>query len=401
MIRLSVHGMATGGDGVGRADDGRVVFVRGALAGEVVDAEVVETRKRFARAEVRSIIEAAPGRRSAPCHHLTEGCGGCDLQHADEPTQRASKLAIVADCLQRIGRLAAPVVEAAGSVAPQGYRTTLRVAVEDGRAGHRERNSHRVVPTPDCLVAHPALRRVMREGRFPGAEEVVVRVSEATGEVLVIVSPDATGSTCPVGSVLGADELAAGAEAVLWEDIAGVRLRVSAGSFLQSSPAAATLLVDEVRRIADRVEPASLADLYGGIGVFAAAVRVPGRVVMVEQHGPAVADARVNLADLAQHEVVESAVERWVPQPVDLVVADPPRAGLGRAGVDVVAGTGCGDVALVSCDPGSLGRDAGLLAAAGYEQVSSRVVDVFPQTSHIEVVSHFTRSAGVNRPSAP
>lgn len=402
MIRLSVHGIATGGDGVGRADDGRVVFVRGALPGEIVDAEVVETRKRFARAEVHTVVEAASGRRHEPCHHVAQGCGGCDLQHADVVTQRALKLDIVRDCLERIGRLEQPVVEAAGAVAPESYRTTIRVAVDGGRAGHRARGSHRVVPTPDCLVAHPTLRRVLAEGEFSGAEEVFARVSEATGEVLVVVSPHADGSSCPVGTLVGADALTAGADASLSEDIAGTRFRVSAASFLQSSPAAATVLVEEVRRIADRVTPRTLADLYGGIGVFAATVPVPGAAVVVEQNAAAVADARVNVGDLGRPvEVVASTVERWQPEQVDFVVADPARAGLGRAGVDVVVGTNAADIALVSCDPGALGRDAGLLAAAGYRLLRSRVVDVFPQTSHVEVVSHFTRSDGVNPPLSP
>ena len=402
VTRLNIHGIATGGDGVGRADDGRVVFVPGALPGEVVEVEITETRKRFARAEILSVVEAAPGRRTEPCRHLAEGCGGCDLQHADVATQRALKLDIVRDCLERIGRLDDPTVEPAGAVAPESYRTTIRVAVDGGQAGHRARSSHRVILTPECLIAHPTLRRVLAEGSFGGAAEVFARVSEATGELLVVVSPTASDSSCPGGTVVGVDEVTAGAAASLVEEIAGTRFRVSARSFLQSSPAAATLLVDEVRRIAGEVQPRSLADLYGGIGVFAATVPVPGRVIMVEQNASAVADARVNLGGLdGPVEIVDSKVERWWPEHVDLVIADPARAGLGRTGVEVVVGTEAADIALVSCDPGSLGRDAGLLVGAGYRLVSSRVVDVFPQTSHVEVVSHFTRSDGVNRPLSP
>ena len=396
-----MHGIATGGDGVARDDDGRVVFVRGALPGELVDAEVTEAKKRFARAELVAVESPSPGRRSEPCGHIADGCGGCDLQHAEVDTQRALKLDIVRDCLERIGRIDAPIVEAGGAVPAESYRTTIRVAVAGDRAGHRGRRSHQAVPTPDCLVAHPALRSVLAEGRFPGADEVFVRVSEATGELLVIVSPDASQSESPVGRVIGADELAVD-DVSFDEDIGGVRFRVSARSFLQSSPAAASLLVDEVRAIAEACAPASLADLYGGIGVFAATVPVPGRVVLVEQNASAVADARLNLAGLGERvSIVASPVERWRPEPVDLVVADPARAGLGRAGVEVIAATGAADIALVSCDPGSLGRDAGLLVESGYDLVRSRVIDVFPQTSHVEVVSHFTRSDGVNRPSSP
>ncbi|MEM7286770.1 MAG: TRAM domain-containing protein [Actinomycetota bacterium] len=397
MARLHVHGIATGGDGVARADDGRVVFVRGALPGEVVDAEFVETRKRFARAVAVAVEEPAPGRRTPPCRHVEDDCGGCDLQHADVDTQRRLKLDIVRDCLERIGRLSAPVVEAAGSVPAEAYRTTMRVAVRGGRAGHRARRSHAVVITPDCLVAHPSLVSVVADARFGHAEEVFARVSIATGEVIVIVAPTRGDAVSPLGRVVGADEVAEGADVSLEEDIAGVRFRVSARSFLQSSPTAASLLVEEVRRIADASGPESLADLYGGIGVFAATVPVAGRAVLVERNPSAVADARINLGGLGREvDIVQSDVARWRPEPIDLVVADPARAGLGRDGAAVVAATGAADVALVSCDPGSLGRDAGLLVEAGYRLVSSRVVDVFPQTSHVEVVSHFTRSEGVN-----
>ncbi len=391
MVRLRIDRIATGGDGVARDDDGRVVFVAGALPGETVEARVTGAKKRFATAEVVQVVEAAPARVVPPCHHLVAGCGGCDLQHVAPPTQHELKVEIVADCLERIGRLASPNVTAGGALAPTGYRTTVRAAVVDGQAGHRRRRGHEVVATPECLVAHPQVRAVLAEGRFGDAEEVFVRASLATGERLVVVSPTAVGASVPAGAVIGADELDRREDAHLYEDVAGVRLRVSARSFFQSSPLAATALVEEVSRISDAVGVESLADLYGGIGVFAACVPVVGRVVLVEQNPWAVADARVNLAG-TDAQLVEARVEAWEPEPVDLVVADPARRGLGAAGADVVARAGAPHVVLISCDPGSLGRDAGLLAARGFSLVESRVFDLFPQTSHVEVVSHFTRS---------
>ena len=393
MERLRVDGIATGGDGVARDPDGRVVFIEGALPGETVDARITDARKRFARAEVLEIIEPASSRVVPPCGHLVEGCGGCDLQHAAPGAQHDLKVRIVADCLERIGRIPSPPVVAAGALDPAGYRTTVRAAVVGGRAGHRRRRGHEVVPTPDCLVAHPRVRRILADGRFGSADEAFVRTSVATGASLVVVRPHAADVVVPSGLVIGADQLDGRDDAHLEEDVAGVRLRVSARSFFQSSPAAATMLVDEVRRVSQDVAARSMADLYGGIGVFAACAPVPGPMFVVERNPGAVADARVNLAD-TNATLVVSRVEDWTPQPVDLVVADPARAGLAAAGADVVVGTGAANVVLISCDPGSLGRDAGLLRDRGYTLVESRVLDLFPHTSHVEVVSHFTRSAG-------
>jgi tRNA/tmRNA/rRNA uracil-C5-methylase (TrmA/RlmC/RlmD family) len=130
-------------------------------------------------------------------------------------------------------------------------------------------------------------------------------------------------------------------------------------------------------------------DAYCGVGLLGAAA--PGaELIAVEAHPAAVADARVNLAWRGAT-VVESPVERWRPCPVDSAIADPARHGLGAAGADVLAGTGAATVVLVSCDAGSLGRDAGLLGERGYDLDHCEVLDLFPHTPHVEVVSRFRR----------
>src|SRR5690606_23205851 len=154
--------------------------------------------------------------------------------------------------------------------------------------------------------------------------------------------------------VTGAD-LAAGRRAWLHEDVAGARLRVSARAFFQPGPAAAEALVGAVAAAAGEVgDGTRLVDLYGGVGLFAATVGRRARVELVEASAPAVADARVNLRGRPAR-VVRSDVARWRPRRADVAVADPPRAGLGRAGVRAVAATGAARVVLVSCDAGSLG----------------------------------------------
>jgi 23S rRNA (uracil1939-C5)-methyltransferase len=171
---------------------------------------------------------------------------------------------------------------------------------------------------------------------------------------------------------------------------------VSIGSFFQSGPQAAELLVAAVRRAAPELpDAAAVVDAYSGVGMFAACVTAPeSHVVAIETSRPAVADARENLAGRS-HDIVRGEVGGWRPAAdlcVDVVIADPARSGLGAPGVAALSRTEAPVLVLVSCDPASLGRDAALLGRAGYEHQQSEVIDTFPQTTHIEVVSRFART---------
>jgi 23S rRNA (uracil1939-C5)-methyltransferase len=174
---------------------------------------------------------------------------------------------------------------------------------------------------------------------------------------------------------------------MLHEVVAGARFRVSARSFFQTRTDGAAALVAAVTAAADGAE-GPMVDAYAGVGLFAATVGAGREVTAVEQSPSSVADARHNLPAAT---VVGSAVERWRPHPAGLVVADPARRGLGPEAVAVLAATGAARLVLVSCDPVSLARDARLLAAAGYEHGGSTVVDLFPHTPHVEVVTRFDR----------
>ena len=392
---LAVTALAVGGEGVAREPSGRVVFVEGALPGERVRVAVTDERRHHARAVVLEVIEPAPTRVTPPCPFVAAGCGGCGWQHVDPEAQRALKGSMVAEALARLGGL--PDAEVApGPVLPAtGYRTTLRgVADATGRFALRRHHSHDLVPVPACLVAHPRLAAVAAEGRFPAGSEITIRVGARTGDRMVIVDGPAGAVEVPDGvRVVTGDELAGGRRAWLFEVVAGVRLRVSARSFFQAGPDAAEALVAAVGQALGPSE--TLADLYAGVGLFAATVGRGARVVAVEASASAAADARVNLAG-GDAKVVRRDVARWRPRAVEAAVADPPRAGLGRGGVRAVAATRASRVVLVSCDAGALGRDARLLAEAGYAWTGSTLVDAFPHTPHVEVVSRFERRARVS-----
>lgn len=410
MIELEATALAAGGDAISRDAGGRVVFVAGALPGERVRARLVAERRDFARAKVVEVLDASPFRVTPACPQVAEGCGGCDLQHVTAADQPALKATVVTDALRRLGRVDDPEVRAGVALAPTAFRTTVRAAVVDGRAGFRRARSHEVVATDHCLVAHPALDELLAEGDFGAADEVTLRVGAATGERLALVTPTAAGVRLPTDvRVVGDDEVRAGRRAWFHEVVDGRRYRISAPSFFQSRADGAAALVDAVRDAAgDALGPGTVIDAYCGVGLFAGAFasrrdfddHEAVRVLAVERGSSSVADARHNLRDLRAR-VVQAPVEKFRPSPARLVVADPSRTGLGARAVGALAATRAPRLVLVSCDPAALGRDTALLAARGYRFDHATLVDLFPHTHHVEVVSRFDLDPDVIRNGEP
>jgi 23S rRNA (uracil1939-C5)-methyltransferase len=395
VLELDIEQLVAGGEGLARPPGERVVFVRGALPGERVRARVVEPHRGFERAELVDVVTPSAARVEPPCPVVERGCGGCDLQHAAPATQPAMKAATVVDALRRLGHLDDPTVVVGPLLPDEGFRTTVRAAVERGRAGFRRHHSHDVVTTDHCLVAHPLVDELIREGRFGDAREVTLRVGAATGERMAIVAPTAEDVAVPDDViVVGADELQSGRRAWIHEEVAGRRWRISAQSFFQTRPDGAAALADAVVRAAGAdLHGARVIDAYAGVGLLSAAASISGEartVQAVERSTSSVADGRVNLADLDVR-IVRSAVERWRPSAADVVIADPARAGLGAKAVDVLVATRARVVVLVSCDAASLGRDAALLAGHGLRLEQAELVDLFPHSHHVEVVARFAR----------
>lgn len=377
-----------------RESSGRVVFVAGALPGEVVDVQVVDERRDFAKARLLDVIDDSPDRTTPPCPFVAAGCGGCGWQHVTHEAQLRLKEQIVAEALGRIGGLheLPPIRTTHPDVG--GRRTTVRAGIVDGRAGFHRAASTEVVPVATCVVSHPAISAVLAEGRFAHAEEIVVRTSVATAATVVLVRPGAAAGSAsvPAGVAVGGRPQGLAVE----EDVAGERLRVSAGAFFQASPEVAGALVEAVRVGAGALDGARVIDAYGGVGLFARAVAIAGgadSTTVVESDRVAAADARHNLLD-RPGQVVRCEVARWRPSPADVVIADPARPGLGRPGVKALVAAAPDRFILVSCDAGSLGRDVRLLHSAGYRPEGVALVDAFPHTPHVEVVTTFQRVEG-------
>ena len=398
VVEVEIERVVAGGLGLGHEEDGRVILAAGALPGDRVAVELERSRKRFGQGHVVEVLAPAAERIDPPCPEVAAGCGGCDLQMAPPPLQRELKVGIVADSLAHIAKIQDLPITAGEQLPTEGYRTTLRCAVLDGRAGFRRRRSNDVHVVESCWIAHPGVREVVEQGRFPGASEVVIRIGARTGERVVVVSPAVGGAgvgevTVPAGvRVVGADELAEGSEVHFHELVARRRFRVSAGSFFQARPDGAEALLRAVARAIAPFDPAAdrLVDLYGGVGLFTLGLGAQ-RSVLVERSASSCADARVNLASLGSV-VDEVAVERWHATAADVVVADPARAGLGAEGVAQVVATGAARVALVSCDPAALARDVRLLIDAGYRALGVELVDMFPHTHHVEAVTTLAKA---------
>jgi 23S rRNA (uracil1939-C5)-methyltransferase len=238
-----------------------------------------------------------------------------------------------------------------------------------------------VVTVDTCAVAHPLIEDLLVHGDYGSADEVVLRCGARTGERLVAVEPQHTDIVVPPDV----------RRDCLHEVAAGRTWRISAHSFFQSRPDGADTLARLVAGAADECGTGTCIDLYSGVGLFAGALAGRGwSVVAVEGSADAVDDARVNLRGDGV-EVVRADVMRWRGRRGDLVVANPSRRGLGAKGVATVVAVDASRVVLVSCDVAALGRDTGLLRAAGYAVTSVTPVDMFPHTFHVEVVSVFDR----------
>jgi 23S rRNA (uracil1939-C5)-methyltransferase len=393
-----------GGEALVRIPDQPVTFVRGAIPGELVIAKVTERKKQWRRAETFEIREPSPHRVAPPCPHVARGCGGCDWQHLDPTYQLEAKTQIAIDAIRRgFGRDLAideTVIRPGGSVEPNGYRTTIRVrGTESGRAGLYAYGSHRVVDIGGCLVAHRGLHEVLDTVRIASGVELTLRISVATGQITALWDG-------PRDAVSGlGPEVMIGLDAHLIETVAGVDLQVSAGSFFQSGPEAAALLIDTVRRLAPEVATARhLVDAYGGIGLFAATLAGPDtEITVIESSASAVRDAAVNLRSWDSagrlrlwESTMEATVNNWIAAgddktPVDLVIADPARHGLDRDGLAAVLATGTEVLVLISCDPAAGARDLRLATEAGCQVTAVEVLDLFPHTHHVELVSRVER----------
>jgi 23S rRNA (uracil1939-C5)-methyltransferase len=406
-------------------DEGKAVFVPMTLPGEQARVRFVEDKSKrgYAVAEVDELITAAAERVQPLCPHFGP-CGGCHYQHAGCDAQLQIKRAVLRETLER-GGVAPPDEIAVLAGEPWGYRNRIRLAFDTaGNVGYRGRRSHAVVPMHECPIAAPLLVRAALQAAevartfapalrpteialFCDAEETTLlislfaerpakirfdefaqavheRVPQLSGAELVI---EGSGPESP-------RTLAQWGATLLTYSAAGFGYRVDHGAFFQVNRRLVDLLVG---RVADGRRGALAWDLFAGVGLFAR--RLTGgfeRVIAVEAAPSAKAALAANLQGTTGEAVSAATLDFLVrnrnrARP-DLIVVDPPRAGLGADVTALLAEIATPAMVYVSCDPATLARDLRALLAGGYAIESMTLADLFPQTFHLETVVHLRRA---------
>lgn len=405
LLELQVGAIAGGGGCVGRAPDGKVVFVRHALPGERVRARITASTSSYLRADAVEVLSASPDRVAPPCPHAgPDRCGGCDFQHVELGAQRRLKAARIAELLGQIAGIEREVVvEEVGGDDGLAWRTRVRLAVDrNGHPGFRRHRSHRIERVDACPVAVPRVGATgALRSRWPGASELEVVTGTATDDAVVSVMPRGRGKpqVPDVEAGLVVNGQVRRDPSVVHMNVQGHSYRVSAGVFWQAHRDAAETLLAAVLNATGPCRGMAIADLYAGAGLFAVALAheagAEGTVLAVERDGRACADARHNGADLP-HLIVEEAdvtpklVATGIGRPT-VIVLDPAREGAGVAVMRALSGLTptLQRVVYVSCDAASFSRDARALLDERWTLKSLRAFDLFPMTEHVELVARF------------
>jgi 23S rRNA (uracil1939-C5)-methyltransferase len=394
---VTVEKLVYGGDGLARlagtGPQSRVVLTPYVLPGERVRAEVAQEKPGLIRARTLEVLDAAVDRVPPQCPYFGH-CGGCHYQHASYEAQLAAKRAILEEELRRLGKIEAPgeILVVAGE--PWAYRNRVQLHIEGQSLGYREARSHKLCPISVCPIASPklnevirALNEMLRDRRWPRfLRSLEIFTDEQSVQLNVVETAQPVARRFFDWCAERIPGLAAGAL-----DYAG-RFRVSRNSFFQVN----RFLID--RLVENAIAGAfgeTAVDLYSGVGLFAVALaRSFQRVVAVESNSAAVSDLQFNAQRGAgtspcqpHHATAEAFLDALEAGP-DFMLLDPPRAGMGKTIVRRLLELKSHRLTIVSCDPATLARDLAQLLGGGYRIEQMSLVDLFPQTYHLETVVH-------------
>lgn len=439
---LTIEKLIYGGDGLARLPDtqstsekhgrGKAVFVPFVLEGEKIDARLTEQKPGFARATADQIIESSPHRVQPGCPYFTH-CGGCHYQQATYEHQLEIKEAILRETLRRTAKLELDCPIQVRPSPPWNYRNRSRLQVRSQPEfvlGYFKQASQEVLAVEQCPISSPLINlgiatvwQLGRAGRVP--EEVIeIEFFANADDSKLLVELDCSEAARRASIRAFAEQLkeaareiagvvafrqkthklpekllAVGDEFLVYETRRGA-LRVSAGSFFQTN----RHLIDElVRIVAQGRSGDAIFDLYAGVGLFSTALAGDFRhIVSVELSQTSTGDLSYNLP--SNGVAVQATTEQYLARlenserigkganfpdtfhKPDLAVVDPPRTGLGESVARQLAKLDAPQVVYVSCDPATLARDVRILLAAGYRVTQAHLVDMFPQTYHIESV---------------
>lgn len=403
VVTLLLDRFAYGGEALGRLPDGRVVFVPFALPGERVRVRIVEARRGHLRAELLEVLDPAPERERPRCQHFGV-CGGCHYQHLSYAAQTEAKTAVLGDLLRRIGKIEAPPLRPIVA-APQAwhYRNHVQFHLAPGgQLGFMEARSSAVLPIEECHLPEGALNDLWPALQFEpglGLERVSLRLGADDEALLVLESPEPPAleleAALSVVHLRGEEALVLAGDEALTMRVKERPFRVSAASFFQVNTAMAARMVDHLLARLPADPTAIALDVYCGVGLFSAflAERV-GRLIGIEAAPSACEDFAVNLDEFENVALYQGPAEAILPaldvRP-QIVLVDPPRAGLEQRALEALLALAPEALAYVSCDPSTLARDARRLIDGGYRLVEVTPFDLFPQTYHIESISLFEK----------
>ena len=388
LLQVTIEKVAHGGHFIAR-HDGAVIFVRHAIPGENCTIQITSTGSSFNRADVVSVETPSEFRVDAPCSFAhRNGCGGCDFQHISVAHQRSLKSDVITEQFARIAKidLRIEVEEVDESIR---WRTrAIATTDRNGKLGFYKSRSHSIAPVKDCIICVEA----MNFGEVAGRD--------LKGDVRVEISASNSGERSIALAPTRGEEKARLTEGpeILHENVLGKTLEVSQESFWQSHKRAPEILTQVVLDFATLKIGDHVLDLYGGVGLFSAAivdvVGSTGHVDLIEGSKVATADASRNFNSYSNITIATGDVVKLLPRitAADVVVLDPPRDGAGKEAVAHIARLAPRAIVYVACDPAALARDTAYLADHSYSLVKVRAFDLFPMTHHIECVALYERA---------
>ncbi len=430
-MQLKIEKLIYGGEGLARlpADEqgpGKTVFVPFVLEGEEVEAKLIEQKPGFARASLEHVEIASPDRVQPGCAYF-QRCGGCHYQHTSYEHQLKIKAEILRETLRRTAKVELPCELQVHPSPEWGYRNRTRLKVQSApefALGYYQPRSHKLLPVEKCPISSPLINRAMaavwargRAGDFPSpvrelelftdhADEILLieayceprtsqKDAEVAAEKLTSIIPEAKGAAVfelpPANQFVDPKKLAAFGKTTIVYGTKRASYRVSAAAFFQAN----RFLVDELVNAVIGSASGQLAlDLYAGVGLFSVPLQQSfAQVIAVEASQTSFADLRQNVGQ--EVKAVRATTAQYLDQASgikpDLVVADPPRGGLGENVVRSLAKLSAPRMTYVSCDPSTLARDLRTLLGLGYRIDGAHLIDLFPQTYHIESVFHLAR----------
>ena len=410
--------MVYGGDCLGRLANGRAVFVPFVLPEETAEIEINESKQRFARGRAVKLFEESPDRIAPPCPYFSV-CGGCHYQHLGYTQQLELKKDLVRDQLERLGKLSdLPEIPITGSPTAFGYRNQVQfhpvkseIAETSVSLGFKRASSDEVLPIEKCLLIPDEMNELLAQIELEAGSAItrIAMRNDSDGEIMLVFEgesdePPELSLDLPVSATyLSSDgrSLNLGGNDALVYHVLGKEFLVSPESFFQVNLPVAEEMVLHVLGLLEGRKNLSILELYSGVGLFSRFLApLASRLTAIESAPSACFDFAGNLDEFENISLYEGAVEVILPEivaqikPTDLVVLDPPRAGLNTKARQALIDLNPMEIIYISCDPSTLARDLKHFSETGYCLQNVHAFDMFPQTAHVETVVLMSRVEG-------